>query len=509
MFSKSSLPQKKKSTKKDETPKTSAMRNPVVYVFTVIILLVIVAAFILGPLVGGSAGNNTLVFGTYRGRNIEYTAGSYFTRAYESQYLQAQQQAQQASRQLGIQDVYTAVREAFDSAVFRFGILHMADEAGITVSKAETTEFLANSPRFTDEGGSFSNELLVRTLNNEPGLREETREDILVSKIQNDLVDSGSLSDAEIQFISDMNKVRRIFDIVNFPFEDYPETELEAYLGENRTLFQHREISSITVGTVQEAEQILEQLNSPESSFEDIASANSSDTYATGGGLRGLVWYHDVQRDFEVENSIDSLFTLETGQVSSVFQTRSEQYVIYRADSDTTQPVFTDPAVVEQVSTYMLSFERGRISDYFQDQAANFILSTEEIGWVSAVAEAGISPTTSTAITINYGDLSIFPTLESASSGLLAGASTRESLFTALFSLNLGELTEPVELQDNIVVMRYKEPAFDENSDFLQRYLPFLMQEYLLSEMQRQFASPDNLKDNFDETFQQAFLQEN
>ena len=111
---------------------------------------------------------------------------------------------------------------------------------------------------------------------------------------------------------------------------------------------------------------------------------------------------------------------------------------------------------------------------------------------------------------MNYGDIPVFPTLESASSGLLAGASTRQSLFTDLFSLSLGELTDTIELQEGIVVVRYTEAAApNEENTFLQLYIPYLAQDYLLAEMQRAFSSPENLQDDFDTTFQrEIFIQE-
>ncbi len=500
----------KKATRKEPSVKTAAMQRPGLYVLSIIILVVVVVAFILGPVLGGTIGNNSLVFGTYRGSKIEYAAGTYFARVYESQYQQAQEEAQQSGRNLGIQDIYSSMKDAFDAAVFRLGLLHLAEETGMHASVEEVTDTFTNAPRFRDDGGNFSAEYLRRALASEPGLQEETFKDILAEKVHDDIVANSSLSEAEIQFISDIGNDRRIFEIVSFSFTDYPNSELEKYLAENTSLFQSKELSSITLNSPDEAAQILSRLNNRESNFEDLAGSSSTDIYASAGGARETVWYYDIRRDFADEQAVDILFALEEGEISDIFQIRNEKYTIYRADSATMQADFADPELVNQVRNYTLSFDRGRISDYFRIQAERFILLAEETDWTSAAASSNIPSTTTDAISVNYGDIPVFPTLESASSGLLAGTSTRQSLFTGLFSLNVGELTDAIELQESIVVVRYKEAAApNEENTFHQLYIPYLAQDYLLAEMQRTFSSPENLRDDFDTTFQrEIFIQE-
>ena len=491
--------------------KTAAMRNPAIYILSVVILVVVFVAFILGPILGGTTNTEGLLFGSYRGRSIRYEAGSYFVRAYESQYQQELERAQQANRTTGLQDAYSAIKDAYDSTVFRYGLLDMAESSRVNVSTEEITQTLATAPRFRDENGNFSSDLLRRTLSTEPGLRDEIRDDLLFTKVQDDLFNASRPSDAEIQFITDMGKDKRIFDIVSFSFEEYPDAELLSYLEEANDLFRSIELSSITVDSLTEAEQLLERLNNNESNFEDIASANSVDIYSEENGSRGLVWYHTIQRDFEDENTTDLLFELEDGQTSEIFQIRGERYAIYRADSSVKEPDKDDPALIEQLRNYVTSFERGRISDYFRTQAEDFILLSEEIGWTSAAIQLGVSPVETTALGINYGDLPIFPTVENASSGLLAGASTREVLLTDMFSLEPGELSDPAELRDRIVVIRYDRLAEEpeDQGSFLENYLPFLTQEYLVAEMRRSFSSPENLNDNFEDAFQEAFTPSN
>lgn len=501
---------KKESKSSEEKVQTSAMRHPALYVLSIIILVVVVLAFVAGPLLGRSAAgaNGDLVFGTYKGKDVEYAAGTYFARAYENQLQQVQQQMNEEGGDLGIQQIYTAFRNAYDSTIFRYGILDMAQEANVLVSATEVTRTLASSPRFQDEEGNFSSQLLQEALSQQPNLKEEVRKDLLFDQAQQDILMDSQLTENEIAFISQMGQERRIFDIVSYNFSDYPNSEAVLFLEENPELFRSIELSSITVGSLAEAEDVLERLNSSEGVFEEIAEANSTDVYAAEGGSRGLVWYFDIRRDFEDEDAADILFNLNEGEISEIFKLRNDRFAVYRADSSVQEADAADQTALEQVKGYVLSLERGQVSDYFRSEAESFIERSGEIGWASAVAEAGVEPVTTNPVAINYGDIPLYPTLQSASSGVLSGASSRESLFTEMFSLEQNELSSAIELRDKIVVMRFVEPvaADSEQDSFMDLYIPYLAQDYLVAELQREFKDPANLEDNFDTVFQQTFL---
>ncbi|AHC14856.1 SurA N-terminal domain-containing protein [Salinispira pacifica] len=505
------MPSKKHDIKNsEEKVQTSAMRHPALYVLSIIILVVVVVAFVAGPILGRSAGGaqGELVFGTYKGKDIEYAAGTYFARAYENQLQQVQQQVNEEGGDLGIQQIYTAFRNAYDSTIFRYGILDKAQKANVLVSATEVTRTLASSPRFQDEDGNFSAQLLQEALSQQPNLKEEVRKDLIFDQAQQDILMDSQLTENEIEFISQMGRERRIFDIVSYSFSEYPDSQAAVFLEENPELFRSVELSSITVGSQADAEEILERLNSSDGVFEEIAQANSSDVYAAEGGSRGVVWYYDIRRDFEDEDAADILFDLEEGQISEIFKLRNDRFAVYRADGPVREAEAGDQNALEQVKGYVLSLERGQVSDYFRTEAEAFIERSAEIGWASAVAEAGVEPVTTSPVAINYGDIPLYPTLQSASSGILTGASSRESLFTEIFSLEQNELSSAIELRDKIVVMRFVEPvtADSQQDSFMDLYIPYLAQDYLVAELQREFKDPANLEDNFDRVFQQTFL---
>jgi hypothetical protein len=505
------MPSKKNDLKKtEEKVQTAAMRHPALYVLSIIILVVIVVTFIIGPVLtrSGGLGSNSTVFGTFRGEAIELVQGTNFARVYQSQLDSLITQAEQQGRTPGLQEQYTALRNAYSASVFRLALLDEAERAGLYISDQEVTDSLINSGSFNDDNGSFSVTAFREALEFNPGLRDDFRQDLVYDRVRRTMIDQTSLSEAEITFIAEMGDKRRVFDIVSFEFSDFPDSELDAYLSENPELFQRAEISSITLNSIEDAEEARQRLEDGEISFEELAAEVSTDLFSADGGSRGTVWYYDIQRDFQEPAAADILYGLAQGEASEIFEIRGEKYAIFRLDSEVTAAQAGEEEVLQQVRGYVLSLERGLVSDYFRQTAESFTDRAEEIGWASALVESGLEATTTSAVGINYGNLPLFPNYESASAGILSGVSSRETLIADLFSLELGQLSDAVELSDRIAIIRYAEEGEQTSgqNDFLRLAIPYQAQGYTTSELQRIYNSPEYLRDNFDQAFQNVFL---
>jgi parvulin-like peptidyl-prolyl isomerase len=333
------MPSKKNDLKKtEEKVQTAAMRHPALYVLSIIILVVIVVTFIIGPVLtrSGGLGSNSTVFGTFRGEAIELVQGTNFARVYQSQLDSLITQAEQQGRTPGLQEQYTALRNAYSASVFRLALLDEAERAGLYISDQEVTDSLINSGSFNDDNGSFSVTAFREALEFNPGLRDDFRQDLVYDRVRRTMIDQTSLSEAEITFIAEMGDKRRVFDIVSFEFSDFPDSELDAYLSENPELFQRAEISSITLNSIEDAEEARQRLEDGEISFEELAAEVSTDLFSADGGSRGTVWYYDIQRDFQEPAAADILYGLAQGEASEIFEIRGEKYAIFRIDSEVT-----------------------------------------------------------------------------------------------------------------------------------------------------------------------------
>jgi hypothetical protein len=104
---------------------------------------------------------------------------------------------------------------------------------------------------------------------------------------------------------------------------------------------------------------------------------------------------------------------------------------------------------------------------------------------------------------INYGNVPIFGRVNAQNNDVLSRAAFRESFFVTAFSLEEGEVSEPVTLRNALVVMQLESEreASDDAVAFLDSYYPFLVQQYQSEELQRTLLDPQYYEDNFAQAF--------
>ena len=69
---------------KDPKQRSSFQRHPFLYIFSVVVLVIIVVTFVGAPAVTSMSPSSRLVFGSYAGQEITYRPGNFFARQYES-----------------------------------------------------------------------------------------------------------------------------------------------------------------------------------------------------------------------------------------------------------------------------------------------------------------------------------------------------------------------------------------------------------------------------------------
>src|SRR5208282_5741561 len=163
--------------------------HPLLYGFSVVVLVVVVVTFVLagpgGPLSrGGAGGNGSIVFGTYDGREISYYPGSYF--AQRRDQIASQMKPNSAQDQTAmIQSVWY---QAFLGTAEHVAILAQADAAGVSVSRDAVTTALTSYSGYLDENGKFSETRFAAVsksdqANNEKLMRENLISNVFVSDV--------------------------------------------------------------------------------------------------------------------------------------------------------------------------------------------------------------------------------------------------------------------------------------------------------------------------------------
>ncbi|TVQ36883.1 MAG: hypothetical protein EA384_13545 [Spirochaetaceae bacterium] len=499
---------KSQDSKADEKIKrrTFAGRSPLLYVFSVVILVIIVVTFVGAPVATGFVGGTQLVFGRYGNRDIIYAPGNYFARRYQQLAEQidtsntSEQQFQFQLRQLW--------RQAFNDTVFHTAVMLEAEQSGMEPSQELLDRTLAQHPVFQEDGRFSSRRYRQMPQQERQSLREYLREVLIQQQFIEDKLQGIRTPAAETTFVASMSGPERRFDYAAFSFEELPDQPVLAYAEEFAFRFQEANLSRITVRSSRsEAERIREQIIDRTAGFEDLAQAHSTDTFADQGGEMGWMRYYELEPDFLEPQVLDDVYELEVGHISPVLEAR-DTWMIYRLNEPVRQTDIEDPETLTMVRRYMSAFERGIIEDYLIEQAERFVELAKTDGFTEAAERLDLAVRRSGWFPINYGNVPMFSPVRGEDDNLLRGGANREDFFRELFGLQIGQTSSPIVLQNGTVVVTPIEERVprDEDLDFLRSYYPFMVQQMQGEELERSFIDRDKLTDNFNQAFARYIL---
>lgn len=499
---------KKEETKADRSIKqrTIAGKRPWLYVFSVIILVIIVVTFVGGPVASGFVGGTQLVFGSYSGHDIIYSPGNYFARRYQQIAEQVDvSNTNEAEFRFQLRNIW---RQAFNDAVFHTAILIEAEQSGMAPSQELVDRTLARNPAFQEDGRFSAQRYRQMPQQERQSLRDFTREILIQQQFVADKLQGLHTPSAESEFVTAMAGPERQFDYVVFSFDEVPPEPVQQYAEEFSFRFQEAHLSRITVRSSRaDAERIREQIADRTAGFEDLAQAHSTDAFADQSGEMGWTRYYELEPDFLEPQVLDDVFALGVGSVSPVLDAR-DSWMIYRLNEPVRQIDPSDPEALQTVRRYMTAFERGIIEDYLLGQAESFHQLARELGFSAAADDQGLSVRRSGWFPINYGNMPLFSPVRGEQGNLLQGGAHQEDFFRELFGLPIGDPSQPITLQNGtIVAVPVDERTQDgDELDFLRSYYPFLVQQIQSDELERNLIDRSRLTDNFNQAFARYVL---
>lgn len=500
---------RRKSKENSDIQKTAPAerrkRHPFMYAGSVVLLVIIVVAFVGGPLAGRLGSGGPVVFGTYGGEEIRYIQGNYLARQVDL----LSDQLQDANSQNYEWQAYQVWKGAYDRAVIRTAVLQKTEAAGVYISDNAIDKLLLTTGPYMD-GGVFSETRYRNTSNAERfRYRQLYKEEMIHQRYNEDILHSVFFSTAGAEFLKSMAIDERSFYYVTFDYGQYPLSKVTAYAVENASNFRKMKVSRITVkSSFEEAEAIRQQIIDGIATFEDQARNFSTDSYAEEGGDMGWQEYNSLAADFDNTSDLDSLFSLGAGEISEVYNT-AFGWVFLRADEAAIEPDLEDPEVIESVRSYMERFERGLIEDHLLESAASFADEAESIGFVEAAAASGLEALQSASFPINYGNVFFLGQVQGADESQDLGGSAYDATFlTTLFSLDEEEVSEPIVLDESVGVFQLAErtPLAEEDIAYMTDYYPFISQQYIEQDHNSFILTSDEFEDNFTAVFSEAFL---
>jgi hypothetical protein len=495
--------------------------RPLVFIGTVFVLIIVIAAFVLVPAIVPEAarGGVDLNFGAYNKTPINYVPGNYFAQV---QRALAQQMQGSMDENNSYFITYQIWREAFEETVARTAILDEASLAGYEAPSELVDRRVAQRSEF-QENGRFS-PLKYREYDNAARMSiwRETRDLIALEKYIDD-VSGLRISSKEADFVAAMASPQRRFDMVAFSLRSYPDTEVTAYFNGNSGLFRATRLSKITVlSSEAEAVRILDTIRNGETSFEDAARTHSQDSYADRGGDLGLRMVYELITEVSSAEERDALAALGEGEYSPVYRIM-DGWAFFRCEAPSYPADLSDNANLDKIRDYIISNERGRVEDWFFEQAENFVSLAKDNGFDTAALMGGLEKKSFGPLPINYGErrnvsgyyggystdgVDLFTTLSSFSVDELYSAASAENFWRAAFSTPAGIPADPIVVGNNVIVLYPVEEIIPEpeSADSIKSiYTSYWVSYNMEQSLKPFFLRSKKLQDRFMDTFSQLY----
>lgn len=481
------------------------MKKTMLFVGSVIVLILSAITFIFIPAMAGGVSQDSLVFGKYGNKKIEYKPGTEFANAVSNYTEMYRRQGVELKET----DYYYIYNYAFVSAVQAVAYSQAVKKSGW----APSTEAIARQmyPYFTDENGNYSTEIFNSVSEAEKdNLRSELARGLVWSRYSEDLLGSQSeysghtlyglkKSTAEMEFLENMTSTKRSFDMAVFEKSSYPESEVKAYGTENKDKFVKYNLSVITVKDQSKAKSILNQLKNEEITFEDAVSEYSDKAYSGADGKLSSSYGYQVLNILQSEDDAAKIFALEPNGLSEVVQTTAG-YSIFHNDLVAEEPDFTDKDVISVVRQYISDNETTKIEDYYIAEAKKLAENAAGKSLENAAQSAGAKYVSVPSFALNYEGSSLIGTLPEEITSL-SGAASNENFLQTAFSLKTGDISEPVVVGDSVVVLKLvseqKDSLTDEQKDNIAKELASIDESVSQSTLLSSSKVENNVADVF------------
>ena len=481
---------------------------------SIIILVLSAVVFIFIPtMVRGTGAKELPPMGYYKNKPIEYKQGSVFT-AMMNNRLQNESELTDSA-------YFGCLQGAFSDTVVRMAIEDEMKKSGYVVPDSAIDRIMIRY--FSDENGNYSPKLYNETNDStKVSMRKELHDELFIGQYLTDFFGDTSnyytygsqnmlfgvkSPSAEADFIYAMNSPVKTFDVVAFALSGFPQEEVIAYGKKNQEMFKSYDLSVITVASEAEANKVLKRINNNEITFDDAVTEYSNSNYGSGKFANNSAY--QMKALFVSDDDFNSVANLKNGEISNPIKT-STTYSIFRCDGASKEADFTDAQVLGKIAYYISTNERFVIEDYFMAKARDFASAAAVEGFDTACAEYGLTKYTTDPFAINYGSN---PLLTNAPENIpaLTGVNYNENFLKTAFALKENEISAPVVLNDNIVVVKLVSSKTEENDimDLFKMYFGGYASSFDQASLRTMFVQSEDVKDNTMTVFLQNMMSNN
>ena len=431
---------------------------------SIIILIFSVIAFVFVPMSGGQSGSNAkTTLGKWKNKKLEYTAEGLFLREYRQLhrgaelrgYLRSDNKVQQEFIERQI------MRTAFNASMIQLAAQEEVLNAGFYLPNKNINKALMSY--YSDSTGAYSDTIYAQTSEQQRLIyRREVIEYLTAQRYIEDNFGTYDgifglkTSAAETAFVQKMAEKERIFKYVVFEESQFPQDKIRAYGEEHADLFAEHNLLMLTFNSQEDANKTAQALQKGEITFEDAVVTNSTKVGTDSSGKLLSSYRTTVNRTFPESQDLDTVLKLGVDEVSPVVKT-SSGYAIVKCTAPVVSADFTQPETQERVLSYMKSNERGIIEDYLEQKAKTFSEAAKMGGFAHEAEINDLVVQTSNPITLNYGNAALLPQISAQSDAFFASGVRNETFFNKAFALKQGEISEPILLGSNVLVLQLDE----------------------------------------------------
>ncbi len=485
------------------------MKKTFYTVGSLIILLICAFVFVLVPaMVGGGKQPETPSIGKYNGKSIRYEQDSDFANLVN----QYGQYYQNMGYQIDNSTYFYIFNAAFNSTVAKMAAEDAVAKSGYTVPKSAVNRSML--PYFYDETGKYSSKLYKQTpeatINS---MRKEISSSLVSSRFNDDhfgssseIVGSEALyglkeSDAELDFLASVGTKKRGFNMAVFPLKDFPEEEVVKFGKQNAAKFTSYDLSVITVADKATVNKVSKRIANNEITFEDAISLYSEKNYTDNEGKINNKYQYQIENILEDKANIAKITDLSAGSVSEPVQT-SIGYSIFKMNSAKTAADFDDINIVRAVSTYISDYEASVIEDYFCAKAKDFTNEALKSDFATACEALNVNYVDVAPFPLNYASMAVSTSVDTTLDGL-SGADTNENFLKTAFSLKMNEISAPIVMNKNVLVLQY---TSDDNSAKEDAMILSALRDYDTDSTRDMIMASDKLENNFATVYFKYFM---
>ena len=431
---------------------------------SIIILVFSIIAFVFVPAAGGQWGSNTkTMLGKWKNKQLDYTADGLFFQEYRKLHYSAETRGYLRSDNKVQQEFVERqiMHAAFNASMIQLAAQEEALNAGFYLPDKNINKALI--PYYTDSTGAYSEKLYTQTSEQQRLANRRQVIDYLTAQrcIEDnfgtyDNIFGLKTSSAEIAFVQKMAEKERIFKYVVFEESQFPQEKIRAYGEEHTDLFAEHNLLMLTFNSQEDANKTAQALQKDEITFEDAVVTNSTKLGTDSTGKLLSPYRTTVNRTFPESKDLDTVLKLDVDEVSPVVKT-SSGYAIVKCTAPVTAADFTLPETQDRVLSYMKSNERGIIEDYLEQKAKTFIEAAKIGGFSQEASVNDLVVQTSNPITLNYGNAAMLPQISYQSDTFFSAGIRNETFFKKAFALKQGEISEPILLGSNVLVLQLEE----------------------------------------------------